>query len=275
MCLGVAVLNRWSSGLPADNVTQASRRRSGGWNPPGEGTVMTQTVATDTAVREQPQTARGRRTRAALLASARRVFERDGFLEARVTDIAEDAGVAHGTFYTYFDSKEEVFRALIVDLMEQVLNVARARRDGPPVSPYQAIREANHAYVVMYRENARLMLIWSQVAGSNPVIAELLQQQKAAFTDRAERGLRRLQEQGLANRDVDTKYVAKALGGMVSEFCSQWSAHGLDFELERAVDALTDIWARAIGVEVPVPPGSRARRAAARGVRRGPQVPER
>jgi hypothetical protein len=135
--------------------------------------------------------------------------------------------------------------------MEETLSVARTRRDGPPVSPYQAIHEANHAYVVMFRGNARLMLIWQQVAGSNPVIGELLRQQKATFVQRAERGLRRLQDQGLADRDLDPGYVAKALGGMVSEFCTQWFGHDLDFELERSVDVLTQIWARAIGVEVP------------------------
>ncbi|MGH2927257.1 MAG: TetR family transcriptional regulator, partial [Solirubrobacteraceae bacterium] len=56
-----------------------------------------------------PVRARGVRTRAALIDAARRVFERDGYLEARVADIAAAAGVAHGSFYTYFDSKDDVF----------------------------------------------------------------------------------------------------------------------------------------------------------------------
>src|SRR5688500_10413505 len=46
-----------------------------------------------------PTTERGRRMRARLLAAAREVFERDGFLDARVTDISAAAGVAHGSFY--------------------------------------------------------------------------------------------------------------------------------------------------------------------------------
>src|SRR5690242_16840281 len=52
-------------------------------------------------------TPRGQRTRAALIAAARTVFERDGFINARITDIAETAGTAHGSFYSYFTSKEE------------------------------------------------------------------------------------------------------------------------------------------------------------------------
>jgi len=47
-----------------------------------------------------PASARGTRTREALVRAARRVFERHGFLDARITDIAAEAGVASGSFYT-------------------------------------------------------------------------------------------------------------------------------------------------------------------------------
>ncbi|MYS96131.1 TetR family transcriptional regulator [Streptomyces sp. SID5469] len=48
------------------------------------------------------RTRRGVRTRDALVAAARRIFERDGYLEARIVDIAAEAGVAAGSFYTHF-----------------------------------------------------------------------------------------------------------------------------------------------------------------------------
>ncbi|HEY6428688.1 MAG TPA: helix-turn-helix domain-containing protein, partial [Acidimicrobiales bacterium] len=52
---------------------------------------------------------KGVQTRARLVEAAKRVFERDGFLEARIVDIAEAANLAPGSFYHYFDSKEELF----------------------------------------------------------------------------------------------------------------------------------------------------------------------
>src|SRR5262245_32537914 len=55
-------------------------------------------------------TPRGHRTRSKLLVAAREIFSRTGFFEVRITDITARAGVASGTFYTYFDSKEELFR---------------------------------------------------------------------------------------------------------------------------------------------------------------------
>lgn len=69
--------------------------------------------------RKSPRSRRGTRTRAALVAAARSVFERDGYLASRVTDIADEARVAHGTFYTYFDSKAEVFAAVLHELQRR------------------------------------------------------------------------------------------------------------------------------------------------------------
>ena len=73
---------------------------------------------------------RGRRTREALIGAARRVFERDGFIDARITDIAEEAGAAHGTFYTYFDSKEAALRAVILQRESELLGAGAARYQG-------------------------------------------------------------------------------------------------------------------------------------------------
>lgn len=53
--------------------------------------------------------------RTALLEAAERVFEHKGFGVAKMADIAKEAGVAVGTLYNYFDSKTEIFRAILVD----------------------------------------------------------------------------------------------------------------------------------------------------------------
>src|SRR6185503_2921760 len=50
------------------------------------------------------------RTRERLVEAAKEIFEKDGFLDARISDIAARAGQSHGSFYYYFDSKEEIFR---------------------------------------------------------------------------------------------------------------------------------------------------------------------
>jgi AcrR family transcriptional regulator len=74
-----------------------------------------------------PKTARGRRTLRQLLDAAADEFGEKGFHEASISRITQRAGVAIGSFYTYFDSKEEVFTALVRDLSGQVRDFVAPR----------------------------------------------------------------------------------------------------------------------------------------------------
>src|SRR3954452_10412897 len=77
-----------------------------------------------------PRTARGERTLRKILDAARDEFGERGFSDSSIVGITQRAGVALGTFYTYFDSKEELFRALVRDMSAQVRdNVGPALSD--------------------------------------------------------------------------------------------------------------------------------------------------
>src|SRR3982750_4994024 len=67
-----------------------------------------------------PRTARGERTLRKILDAARGEFGEQGFSASSIVGITQRAGVALGTFYTYFDSKEAVFQALVRDMSGQV-----------------------------------------------------------------------------------------------------------------------------------------------------------
>lgn len=84
-----------------------------------------------------PRTARGERTLRKILDAARDEFADKGFADSSIVTITQRAGVALGTFYTYFDSKESVFQALVRDMSGQVrehvapaLALARDALDG-------------------------------------------------------------------------------------------------------------------------------------------------
>ena len=67
-----------------------------------------------------PRTARGERTLRKILDAARDEFGERGFSDSSIVGITQRAGVALGTFYTYFDSKEALFQALVRDMSAQV-----------------------------------------------------------------------------------------------------------------------------------------------------------
>src|SRR4051812_43096095 len=85
-----------------------------------------------------PRTERGRRTVRKLLEAAAQEFGARGFHEAAITGITARAGVALGTFYTYFQSKEELFRALVRDMSRATrAHVAEAVRGASDRLPPQ------------------------------------------------------------------------------------------------------------------------------------------
>jgi AcrR family transcriptional regulator len=93
-------------------------------------TLDNQAQASAASSGKAPRTARGERTLRKILGAAREEFGDRGFGDSSIVGITQRAGVALGTFYTYFDSKEEVFRALVRDMSSQVRDhVAPVLRD--------------------------------------------------------------------------------------------------------------------------------------------------
>jgi AcrR family transcriptional regulator len=64
----------------------------------------------------RPRTRRGRETRSAILRAAEEVIGAHGYAAAGIADITRAAGIAQGTFYIYFESKEHVFRELVTEM---------------------------------------------------------------------------------------------------------------------------------------------------------------
>jgi len=190
--------------------------------------------------------ARAQRTRTKLVVAARAVFERDGFVSAKITDIAKRAQVAVGSFYTYFDSKDAVFRAVIEAIGEEL--AAPLPRDVK--GPLARIEAGNRAYVRTYRNNARILAIMQHRTFEDEAVHDLRQRGRKLFIDRAERAIRRIQQEGDIASSVSPRFAATALSGMVHAFC--YEVYGLAFAAppseEEAVQGLTELWARAIGL---------------------------
>ena len=114
------------------------------------------TASTDA---KQPRTDRGRRTRRAILDAARSEFGERGFHEASISGITRRAGVALGSFYTYFDSKDALFRALVRDMSDQVRDhVAPVLQTAPDqVAAEQAGLKAFIGFVRGHKEIYRII----------------------------------------------------------------------------------------------------------------------
>lgn len=77
-----------------------------------------------------PKTKRGQQRRRDLLAAAEDVFSEKGFMSASIADITRRAGTAQGTFYIYFESKDQLFREVMLELGRQIRFNAREATKG-------------------------------------------------------------------------------------------------------------------------------------------------
>ncbi len=111
--------------------------------------------------KKQPKTARGQKTREKLLRAAEAEFGERGFHAVAISDITRSAGVALGTFYVYFESKEEIFRALVSHMSRTVRSwVAERVADTP--DRLAAEREGIKAYLEFVRKHTGLYRIISE-----------------------------------------------------------------------------------------------------------------
>jgi len=199
--------------------------------------------------REPPRTARGARTRARLVEAARTVFERDGFLDARLVDITTEAGTAAGSFYTYFDSKEEIFQAVLKEVEDEMLHPhVRELNEGDPIA---AIEASNRAYLESYERNAKLMQLLEQVATIDDEFREMRKRRSDAFMRRNARAIQDLQASGLADPTLNPMLAAGALSGMVSRAAYTNWVLGEDWDFDELAKTLTQLWINGLKIQRP------------------------
>jgi AcrR family transcriptional regulator len=196
-----------------------------------------------------PKSRRGARTRQALIDSAREIFERDGYLDVRITDISEHAGVAAGSFYTYFDSKEEMFAAVIAELQEDMLHPDIGELD-PSAGVAAAIEANNRAYLEAYRRNAKLMSLFEQVSHVDDDLRAMRRDRSREFAKRNAKTIRRLQKEGKADHSVDPDLAARALSSMVGRTAYQsFVLEEGDIPFENLVQTVTRLWLNALKID--------------------------
>ena len=196
-----------------------------------------------------------------MLDAAKEIFEENGFLEARISDIAERAGLSHGSFYHYFESKEEIFREVAKEQENQLSSHCVVDSGLVDVSTDTTMRErleeSVRRFLTDYRDEAGIMGVIEQVSRYDEQVRTARVAQQAPYTEQTEDAIRYLQRHGLADEHLDPVIAASALAAMVSRFAEMWFVQGmLDCAFEKGVDQLTSLCINALQLENR-PPGRR------------------
>ncbi len=198
-----------------------------------------------------PRSRKGIETRARLVDAAKHVFERDGFLDARISDIAEAAGLSHGSFYHYFESKEQVFREVATEVDELLASPINDVILDPssPATPQERIRTAIRLHLERYRDESRIMTVIEQVSRFDPQLRAVRAERHRRHLAQVEGSIRDLQVRGLVDTRLDPTIAAAGLGSMTYRFPELWFVEGLlDCDLDHGADQLALLFVRALGL---------------------------
>jgi AcrR family transcriptional regulator len=211
--------------------------------------VTAEVGSTIPAARERPPTKRGRATRGQLLAAAREVFSRVDFADARITEITRTAGVSTGSFYSYFTAKEDVFREVAYEVIDELTAAAGPAPDNPGRDPSRDIEHTLRAYVDVAVRHACLTRSIQQLSHVDPELREYRAARTAQNVARIEGHIRRLQESGLADAEVDAAMLAQVLQAtVISAVYDNLVLYETGVDRDRLVEMLAHVWLRAIGL---------------------------
>jgi AcrR family transcriptional regulator len=224
-----------------------------------------------------PAGSRGRKGRAtdeAFREAARVVFAREGYLNAKISDIAAEAGRSVASFYNYYDTKADLLIALAEEFHAEATQMAiLPYRSG--LSHEDALREAVAGFWRTYaKRRGELIGIFQAAMLEGEFRDRWLKMRAEAITRIAEQ-IRRAQADGYCP-GVDPVLTASALSAMLEHFCYIWLGQGgeqlgqggrqpgqggeradVPFDDERALNALATIWVKAVYWR-PAAPSARA-----------------
>lgn len=213
----------------------------GGWQPTGTAAGRRATVGAASGSKSS-------RTRQRLLDAARAVFAEHGYLDATVELVVAEAEVSRGTFYTYFESKTDVFRhlAATIDVLVEQRVVSFGRESGS--DPFDNLRTSTLNYLRLVREHADLYRLVDQVSVFDDSVRHGRLRSRQRHVDRVAATIARWQARGLADPGVDAVAMAAVLVSMLSS-SAHWMYVVGDVRDEAATaTALTGAWARAVGL---------------------------
>jgi AcrR family transcriptional regulator len=196
-----------------------------------------------------PRSRKGAETRARLLDAAKQIFEEHGFLDARISDIAQRAQLSHGSFYHYFDSKEQIFRevAQVVDERLSAPLESVIFDTGSHATPQERVGEAMRRHLESYRAEARIIGVIEQVARYDDHVRALRTARQQHYVDQIAASIRHLQRRGMVDPELDPAIAVAALGAMTSRFPEMWLVEGtVDCTFDEGVDQLTRLFLNAL-----------------------------
>ena len=191
---------------------------------------------------------RAAKARQNLLDAARAAFDQHGYADTTVEHIVNRAGVARGSFYTYFESKTDIFRHLCSAIDRQVATDVVGFERSPDSDPITNLRVSTANYLALVRSHADLYRLVDQASANDPEINEARLRSRSRHVSRVAKQIRKWQTSGHADSNVDAETVAAVLVAMQSGIAQMMYTQGQEHDELSVVDVITNVWISTCGL---------------------------
>ncbi len=184
-----------------------------------------------------------------IIEAATRVFARKGFFQAKVSDIAREAGVADGTIYLYFDNKDDILISLFEEQMKAVLDnmIRKLSRETDPVKKLQQFALTHLSLIEENKNVAEIIQV--ELRQSSRFMKEYKNERFAQYLDLIGDIIREGQEKGVFGPDIIPGIAKRAFFGALDEMSRFWVLSSRkEYDIRTAAQQISSYFLRGISV---------------------------
>jgi TetR/AcrR family fatty acid metabolism transcriptional regulator len=212
---------------------------------------MPATARSLSAVRSQPAGDK----REAILKAATQVFAAKGFFQSQVADVARAAGVAAGTVYLYFRSKDDLLTSLFERTMKEAIAHGRAALDGVDDPRERLSRIARLHLERLGRDRDLAVVFQVELRQSTKFMARLSSTYLRDYLGMIRETIADGQRRRHFRSDINPTIAAKVFFGALDEMATNWILSSRRYSLASEAEAVVDLFIGGVGA----PPASRTR----------------
>ena len=181
-----------------------------------------------------------------ILRAAAKVFARSGYFNAKVSDVAREAGVADGTVYLYFKNKDDLLTSIFATAMDEFIRRARLLLINHHDPREQLRHFAFLHFECLERDRDMAIVFQIELRQSTKFMEQFSQTKLADYFQIIREIIEAGQKNGLFRPQLNSKVVAKILFGALDEMATNWVVSRNNYSLTAMVDPVLDIFLNGV-----------------------------
>jgi TetR/AcrR family fatty acid metabolism transcriptional regulator len=189
--------------------------------------------------------------RDAILRAATEVFARRGFFQAQVADVAKAAGVAAGTVYLYFRSKDDILVSIFERTMREAIADGRTALDGVS-DPRERLRRVARLHLERLGRDRDLAIVFQvELRQSTKFMERFSSTYLRDYIGMIRDSIAQGQQCGLFRADINPTMAAKVFFGALDEMATNWILSRRRYSLTNEADSVLDLFVNGVTANRP------------------------